>query len=69
MTKQKLISLDEVLKEDVLICPKCGILFVKTVRKEEWCLFQGTGVYCPACETLVMKKDDSAKAGIGQIPK
>lgn len=58
MAEPKLISLDTVLKEDVAICPKCGVLFVKTLRDEEWSLLEGTGIYCPVCGSLVVETDE-----------
>ena len=56
MGKPKVISIYDIDKEDVLVCPECGVLFVKTIRGEEWSFWTGTGVYCPVCESLVIKK-------------
>jgi len=55
MAKAKLISLDEVLKSEIAICPECGVLFVKTVKGETG--FFQVGIYCPVCESLVVEKE------------
>lgn len=62
MEKPKSVSLDEVHKEDLAICPNCGVLFVKKVKGEERSFWTDTvGVYCPVCETLVVKKTEKGK--------
>ncbi len=58
MAKSKLVSVDEVPKRDVLICPDCGTLFVGSVKGEEWSFWHGTGVFCPVCESLVIEKKE-----------
>ena len=57
MGSPKVISLHEVRKEDVAICPECGVLFVKTVKGAERSLWSGEPVVrCPACDSVVIKK-------------
>jgi predicted RNA-binding Zn-ribbon protein involved in translation (DUF1610 family) len=59
MGKPKLISLNEVRKEDVAICPECGVLFVKTVKCEERSFWTGAlEVHCPACDSVVVRKSE-----------
>ena len=53
MATQRRITLDDVLKSEIAICPECGVLFVKTVRGETWGFWDGSGIYCPVCEGLV----------------
>ncbi len=58
----ELISLDEVRKEDVAICPSCGVLFVKTVKGEERSFWTGAlEVCCPACDSVVVRKSEKDK--------
>lgn len=54
MEKGKAISLESVKKDDIGICPKCGTLFVKSVRGEKWGLFTPRGIYCPVCDQRVL---------------
>jgi uncharacterized Zn finger protein (UPF0148 family) len=61
MAKPKSISLDEVPKDDMVICPECGVLFIKTVKGETWFFFERKGVYCPVCDTLVVKSEKPKK--------
>ena len=57
MAEPRLISLDEVRKEDVAICPECGVLFVKRVKGEERSFWTGAlEVCCPACDSVVVRK-------------
>jgi hypothetical protein len=55
MAELKRISLENVSKSDVAVCPKCGVLFVKSVKGEKWGLFTPRGIYCPVCDTLVSR--------------
>lgn len=62
MAEPRSISLDEVRKEDVAVCPSCGVLFVKTVKGEERSFWTGAlEVYCPACDSVVVRKSERAK--------
>jgi len=62
MAGPRLISLDEVRKEDVAICPECGVLFVRTVKGEERSFWTGVlEVFCPACDSVVVRKSERGK--------
>ena len=62
MAEPKLISLDKVRKDDVAICPECGVLFVKTIKGEERSFWTGTAeVRCPACDSVVVGKSEKGK--------
>lgn len=65
MAKIKSISLDEVPKDQMVICPECGVMFVKTVTGESWSFFEGKGVYCPVCDALVVKSEKPKKQDQG----
>lgn len=58
MAKPKTISLDDVLKSEIAVCPECGVLFVKALKGETWSFWTGTGIYCPVCDELVIGKED-----------
>ena len=57
MTEPQIISLENVKKSDVAICPECGTLFVKRVKGPSWGFLGGTKIHCPACDTFVMSED------------
>ena len=58
MSENKPISLDDVDKSDVAICPDCGTLFVKTLKGPDWAFFGGTKIHCPVCDSFVTKVGD-----------
>ena len=55
MSDPRIISLDSVSKSDVAVCPKCGTVFVKTVKGITRGFLRRTGVYCPVCDSLAIK--------------
>jgi hypothetical protein len=58
----KLISLDEVRKQDVAVCPEYGVLFVKTVKGEERSFWTGAvEVCCPVCDSVVLRKREKGE--------
>ena len=62
MGRPKHVSLEEIQKQDVAICPECGVLFVKTVKGEDRSFWSGaTGIYCPVCESLVVRKGEKSE--------
>ena len=62
MAEPRSISLDEVRKEDVAICPWCGVLFVKTVKAEERSFWTGAlEIRCPTCDSVVVRKREKGE--------
>lgn len=55
MARPKKISLDNIEKPEVAICPHCGTFFVKTIKGVSFGFWRGSGIYCPVCETFVTK--------------
>jgi uncharacterized Zn finger protein (UPF0148 family) len=49
-------SIENVNKNDLGICPRCGVLFVNSIKGISNGLFRKTGVYCPICDVLVAKR-------------
>ena len=62
MAEPRLISLDEVRKEDVAVCPEDGVLFVKTIKGEERSFWTGAlEIRCPICDSVVVRKSERGK--------
>ena len=55
MSNYKAISLEDVDKSDVAICPKCGVIFVKSLKGQSGGFLWVRGFYCPACNSLVCR--------------
>ncbi len=55
MNEQQRSQLDNINRTDIGVCPKCGILFVKSVKGKGWGLVSGKGFFCPVCYCLVCK--------------
>jgi uncharacterized Zn finger protein (UPF0148 family) len=49
------------LKENIVACPKCGALFDLTIKGESKSLWNGSGVFCPVCDTLAVPKEDHSE--------
>lgn len=49
---------DESLKDNISICPHCGILFDRKIKGESESLWDGFGVFCPVCGVLAVPKKD-----------
>jgi uncharacterized C2H2 Zn-finger protein len=58
MGKHKPISLDDVNKADVAICPNCGTIFVKSIKGPDWAFLGGTKIRCPVCDEFVARKEN-----------
>ena len=56
MSDSKSITLDDVTKSEVVICPECGVLFVKTVKGPTWGFLGGTKIHCPVCDSFAAKE-------------
>ena len=53
MSDSEEIRLEDVEKNDIGICPECGLLFVKSIKGETSGIFTKRGVYCPLCDSFV----------------
>ncbi len=49
-------SLDNFNKDDIAVCPNCGVIFIKKINGQSFGLFSGRGYFCPNCDSFVTKK-------------
>ena len=50
------VRLGSLATQDVLVCRRCGILFLKDLMKprRELLIFGSRGLYCSVCESLLL---------------
>lgn len=55
MEGKKQYLLENIQRNDIAICPECGVLFVKKITGQSFGIIKGRAYYCPQCDSFVSK--------------
>lgn len=51
---KELKSVKEFSDEDLVVCQHCACVFIKSLREIEENFWDGRGIFCPTCKSLVV---------------